>query len=501
MVRRGTLRRHAFQIALAVVLTPLLGVMAISGLESLFGDRIRENTEESAAEVGAALTSGGMEEARALAARRAKKHRQRIRVLDAGGEVRIDENALIGHSSREVLGDIFYGPERVFVLERLDRDIGPPLQRAEVSEALVSGRDGSCRASIPGNLFLCAAAVKVTGTGGSTRVVLVEGSSRRALQAVHESRRQLTKLVLFTAALGIVLAWWTVRSFVRPVEALRSELLARATAAVPQALSLPTSSRRVLGRPRELGELTEAFNTVLTALAERTRANEVFLADLAHEFKNPVAAVRACAERLAEPGPLAPARQERLAEALKQSAVRLDSLVTQFLELARAEAGLPNENREPMDVGEHLDGLVTSLRSDPRHESIRFDLTRPPGALVIQGVPQRLELAFRSLLENAASFAGRDGWVRVSASAGPESLQVAITDSGPGIPEEDLPRLFNRFFTRRGDRHGTGLGLALARAVVEAHGGRMEARSPPGEGATFVVSLPRRAHSTDTGPA
>lgn len=143
-----------------------------------------------------------------------------------------------------------------------------------------------------------------------------------------------------------------------------------------------------------------------------------------------------------------------------------------------------------MDVGGHLDGLVTALRGDPRHEGVRFELARPAGALGVQGVPQRLELAFRSLLENAASFAGPGGWVRVAVEAGPESLQVAITDSGPGIPPEDLPRLFNRFFTRRGDRHGTGLGLALARAVVEAHGGRVEARSPPGEGATFVVSLP-----------
>jgi two-component system sensor histidine kinase ChvG len=490
MTRRGTLRRHAFQIALAVVLTPLLGVMVISGLESLFGDRIRENTEQSAASVGAALTSGGVEGARELAARRARRYHQRIRVLDSRGGVLVDENALLNHGLRSLLGDIFYGPERVFVLERLDRDFGAPLQRAEVAEALVSGRDNSCRASIPGNLFLCAAAVRVSGTEGGSRVVLVEGSSRRALQEVHESRRQLVKLLLFTAALGIGLAWWTVRSFVRPVEALRSELLARATEAVPKALSLPEAPRRTLGRPRELGELTDAFNTVLTALGERTRTNEAFLADLAHEFKNPVAAVRACAERLAEPGPLDPARQERLAVALKQSAVRLDSLVTQFLELARAEAGLPNEGREPMDVGEHLDGLVTSLRNDPRHEGIRFELARPPGALVVRGVPQRLELAFRSLLENAASFAGREGWVRVTVSAGPESLQVAITDSGPGIPEADLPRLFNRFFTSRGDRHGTGLGLALARAVVEAHGGRIEVRSPPGEGATFVVGLP-----------
>jgi signal transduction histidine kinase len=490
MDRRGTLRRHAFLLALVVVLSPLLGVMAISGVESLFGDRIREKTEESAALVAEALRTDGVEAARTLAARRAWKYYQRIRVLDPRGTVFLDENRILGHGPRVLFGDVFYGPERAFVLERLDKDWGPPLGRAEVTTALVSGQDGSCRASIPGNLFLCASAVKVMGPEGDTRVVLVEGSSRRALQAVSESRRQLFKLLLFTAAVGLGFAWWTVRSFVRPVEALRSELLARANEAVPKALSGPAPSRNPLGRPRELGELTEAFNTVLTALAERTRTNEAFLADLAHEFKNPVAAVRACAERLAEPGPLDAARKERLAEALKGSAVRLDSLVTQFLELARAEAGLPNEEREPMDVGAHLEGLVTSLRSDPRHEGLRFELVRPPGPLVVQGVPQRLELAFRSLLENAASFAGRDGWVRVVVSREPEVLQVAMTDSGPGIPQEHLPHLFNRFFTRRGDRHGTGLGLALARAVVEAHAGRIEVRSPPGEGATFIVKLP-----------
>ncbi|MFP2909655.1 hypothetical protein ACLESD_32345 [Pyxidicoccus sp. 3LFB2] len=311
MSRRGTLRRHAFQIALVVVLTPLLGVMAISGVESLFGDRIRERTEESAALVAEALRTEGVEAARALAARRAGRYYQRIRVLDSEGTVYLDENRILGHGPRVLFGDVFYGPERAFVLERLDRDWGPPLGRAEVVEALVSGQDGSCRASIPGNLFLCASARKVNGLEGAVRVVLVEGSSRRALQAVHESQRQLVKLLLFTVALGLALAWWTVRSFVRPVEALRSELLARATQAVPKALALPDAPRRTMGRPHELGELTNAFNTVLTALAERTRTNEAFLTDLAHEFKNPVAAVRACAERLAEPGPLDPARQAR----------------------------------------------------------------------------------------------------------------------------------------------------------------------------------------------
>jgi signal transduction histidine kinase len=489
MNRRRTLRRHALLIALTVLLSPLLVVMVTSGFESLFGDRTLDRTEQSANEVAAALISGGLEKARQVGEATARKRIQRIRILDAHGTVQLDADKLVGRGITWFLGDIIYGPERVIVLETLDRDLGPLEQRMEFMKARETGHAASCRSLTAGNMFLCGAATHVRDPAGHTFMVYVEGGSRRALQALHESRRQLLKLSLFAAALGVALAYWTMRWFVRPVESLRNELLARATEAVPKALSMPTS-RMDLGRTRELGELTDAFNTVLAALAERTRTNEAFLADLAHEFKNPVSAIRVCAERMAEPGPLDEARKERLAEVLKQSAVRLDSLVTQFLELARAEAGLPNEGREPVDVGRHLEGLISSLRSDPRHEGVRFDFTAPSEALTLQGVPQRLDMALRNLLENAASFAGREGWVRVEATRRQEAVEVAITDSGPGIPAADLPRLFDRFFTRRGDRHGTGLGLALTRAVVEAHGGRVEVRSPAGEGATFVVILP-----------
>jgi signal transduction histidine kinase len=105
------------------------------------------------------------------------------------------------------------------------------------------------------------------------------------------------------------------------------------------------------------------------------------------------------------------------------------------------------------------------------------------------GVPDRLEGALRNLLDNAASFAASEVRVHVAASA--SEVEVRVGDDGPGITEADLPRVFERFFTTRKDRQGTGLGLSLARAVIEAHAGRVTASSPPGHGATFTATLPR----------
>lgn len=489
MERRRTLRQHAFLIALAVLLSPLLLVMSTNWIESLFGDRTIEHVENSAAGVARELKSGGLEKAQVLADKAAQRWSQRVRIVNAVGETKVDANRLVGDGALFVAGDIFYGPERKTVLGDLDREIATPAQRFDAAQLAQHSRTTGCSFITAGNLFMCHTAQIAVNPSGEKFAVLVEGSSRRALHPLYESRRQLLKLLFFAAALGVVLAWWTVRWFVRPVEALRTELLARAARAAPEAVALPKASGP-LGRPREVKELTDAFNAVLHALSERNKTNEAFLQDLAHEFKNPVAAVRASAERLCEPGPLDDERRARLADVLKQSSVQLDSLVTQFLELARAEAGLPDEAREKVDVGQHLSGLVSMMSRDPRYERVKFDVAEAGVPLLVQGVPQRIDVALRNLLENAASFAGDGGWVKASARAEGTEAIISISDSGPGIPHADLPRLFDRFFTRRGDRHGTGLGLALTRAVVHAHQGRVEVKSPPGSGATFTVALP-----------
>jgi signal transduction histidine kinase len=176
---------------------------------------------------------------------------------------------------------------------------------------------------------------------------------------------------------------------------------------------------------------------------------------------------------------------------LSESTGKLDRLVTQFLELARAEAGMPNEDRSLVDLQELLSGMLGRMRDDARHASISFDLTtESPDPLVVRGVAHRLESVFRELLENAASFSRESGHVEVRLCRLARVALVEVCDSGPGIPPERLSRVFTRFFTTRGGARGTGLGLALVRAVVEAHDGSVEADSVSGEGARFAVRLP-----------
>jgi signal transduction histidine kinase len=278
-------------------------------------------------------------------------------------------------------------------------------------------------------------------------------------------------------ALGL---WvWMGRQMVRPVESLRDELLARARAAAPRA-------DLAVERRDEIGDLAAAFNVLMTALGDRGKANTAFVADLAHELKNPVASARVCAERLASDAPLDEERRKRLGDALGASTARLDLLVTQFLELSRAEGGLPGESRAAIDLAGLTRGLGRTM-ADGHAVAICVDV--PEGeTFEVHGVASRIESVLRNVIDNALSFARER--VQVELRRDGDAVVVVVSDDGPGIAPADLPRVFDRFFTTRGDSRGTGLGLALARAVVEAHGGTMHAESLPSGGARFVVRLP-----------
>jgi signal transduction histidine kinase len=155
----------------------------------------------------------------------------------------------------------------------------------------------------------------------------------------------------------------------------------------------------------------------------------------------------------------------------------------------RAEAGLPTEAREPVALDALMAGLVEGARA--RHELMTLSLDAAP--LTVRAVPARLETALRNVLDNATAFAGPEdpeAWVGVTVYEDEGAAVIRVSDSGPGIAEADLPRIFERFFTTRVGSGGTGLGLALTATVVEAHGGSVEAASPPGGGAVITLRLP-----------
>ncbi len=484
-LRVHSLRTSALLVVLAVVASPLVLLFATNGVESLFVGRTRERAMEGRDEA-VALVRGAPGDVGTLSDRVdavARARDQRIRVLLPDGTVSVDRDHLVGHGWLFDVGDFVYGPDRVAVLSTFDAARPPLRARPEVRAALAAEHAEQCDHSTLGNLEICdaAAAVPLAGNGAGLAIVHAQGSSRRALDTLYASRRQLLKLTGFVLVLAVVLWFWMGRQMVRPVEALRDELLARARAAAPRA------DLRVT-RSDEIGDVAAAFNALMAALSERGRANEAFVADLAHELKNPVASARACAERLASDAPLDDERRHRLAQALGTSAGRLDVLVTQFLELARAEGGLPDEAREAVDLEALARGLA---RTAGEGSVVAIEVTVRPGRTAVHGVTSRIESVLRNLLDNALSFARTRVCIEVGSEG--DEAEVIVSDDGPGIPPADMPRVFDRFFTTRGDRHGTGLGLALARAVVEAHGGTIRAEAPP-EGARFVVRLPFTPH-------
>jgi len=463
--RLRSMRLRALLVVVIVVLSPLGLVAASSWIDESVGRRMAADVRAAADEVAAALATTPPAATLDDVARR---HDARMRIYDARGEIVAQIDRDDGTHPLQSLGMLLFGADGAPSLAEFDATLGPVSQREESLDA--ASTRVKCRSSDGAKLYVCSAARRA-----GDALVYVQESSRRPVRALYDLRYQIGRLAIVMLPVALLLAWWLGWRTVRPIEDLRRQVLAKAAVAAPGAdLSLP--------RRDEIGDLAAAFNGLLRTLDDRRTQNERFVADLVHEMKNPVAAIRACAEALEARSD--DERAARLARVLDESGAKLDALVTQLLDLARAEAGMPNEARGRVDVAALARGVVDSLRADSRW-TCAFEIDAEDAA--IDGVDHRIEAALRNLIENAASFAKSRVRVRVRAD---DRVAIDVEDDGPGIAAADLPRVLDRFFTTRGRAHGTGLGLALVRAIVDAHGGSVRAES--GEsGATFRVAFPR----------
>jgi len=488
-VIRTSLRRRTYAVVIAVVLAPLVVVAIAERLGVTEMKRMQAAVDGAATETSAELARSAPEAWGAAVERAAMQLDARVLVIDAAGRAVAAADHEAPESIRDRAGDAMFGPEGPPTLRAFDQERAPGFAWPEIDRARRDGRSSGCAVALSGGLLVCHTALRAVAPRQDL-VVLAQKSSPRAIRALFDLRYPLLKLTLYVLFLGALLALWLGRRIVLPIEQLRREVLRRA----PDPLHAPPIP---LSSNDEVADLGRAFNALLGALSLRSRANETFAADLAHELKSPIAALRACTDALENP--VDPARAARLARVLKESTDRLDALVSQFLELARAEAGLPHDERARLDLAALVRGIMDSLAAEERFAHVRFDIDAAPTNLL--GAAGPLESALRNILENAASFAGEAGWVRAHLRCEPTATIVEITDSGPGIGPENLPHVFDRFFTDRREKKGTGLGLAYAKAVIEAHAGTLAAVSEPGHGATFIVRLPAVSHTFHTAAA
>ncbi len=471
-----SLRLRALAVVLVVALLPLLVVAVAGWLRLGKGARISGRVQEVTARCAAVVADGDAAQWQGPLDDIARREKMRIRVLDGSDRVVVD----IDHLDR----GIEFIPEQVKIPPsedpgEFDRSLGALHERPETLTALEPGNaDGNaegCRTTRGADELFCHGVQRLDG--GGARLVYVQGNAPWSINILYESRYQLARLTLLVMPLALLLAFWLGWRLLQPIRELRQQLLDQAMQAAP-------GSRLEFERGDEFGDLATAFNTMAGRLEERTAANEAFMADLAHEFKNPVSAIRAAAESL-EKGATDPRRMERIVRVLNDSSHRLDTLLDQFLALARAEAGLPSEQRAEVPLDGLVGGLVEAHAARFPDITFRPDIASPARVF---GVAHELETVLRNLLDNAVAFA--EGTVDVELRRHDGWVEITVSDDGPGIPREDRPRVFDRFFSTRHGKKGTGLGLALVRAVIEAHGGTVAVDSPEGAGAVFRLRLP-----------
>jgi two-component system sensor histidine kinase ChvG len=251
-------------------------------------------------------------------------------------------------------------------------------------------------------------------------------------------------------------------------------------------------------RNDEIGELAESLSAMTRALYDRIDAIESFAADVAHELKNPITSLKSAVEMLERTKDAD--KRERLVQVVRNDLKRIDRLITDISDASRLDAELSRGQSAPVDIAKLLDIIVDiySGMDLPRGVKINFAADSANRAIV-QGLSERLGQVFRNLIDNAISFSPDGGVVRVSAQISGGRVLAEVEDEGPGIPEPDIERIFERFYTERPADHGfgknSGLGLAIARQIVASHGGRIWAenkRSSEGRriGARFIVELP-----------
>ena len=242
----------------------------------------------------------------------------------------------------------------------------------------------------------------------------------------------------------------------------------------------------------EIGRLAQAFNRMGERLREADRMKEEFFSHISHELRTPLTSVREAATLLRDevPGVLAP-KQARLVEIIAASTDRVLRLVNEILELSRLRAGLLAIDRRNVDIGNLVHRALEQVRPQAEARGLRMESNGAIDGARVLGDEERLLQVLVNLLGNAIKFTPPGGAVRLGVTADTDRVEVAVEDTGVGIPPEALPRVFERYWQARGTRAGTGLGLAIVKSIVEMHGGRVQAHSSEGKGSRFVVQLPR----------
>lgn len=355
--------------------------------------------------------------------------------------------------------------------------------------AALEGETGFAVRSVPGNSLVLITAVPVQRYKMVLGALMLTRSSSDINLALREVRLDILKVFAIALAVTVLLSLYLASTIARPVRRL-AEAAERVRHGHHRQHEIPDFG----DRGDEIGELSLALKEMTDALWARMDAIESFAADVSHEIKNPLTSLRSAVETAARIKD--PEQQKKLMDIILDDVQRLDRLISDISDASRLDSELSKAELETVD----LERLLTTL-IDARNETgghvIDFTCI---GELTLEGIESRLGQVFANLLANALSFSPANGSITVQALAQGKQVVVIVDDEGPGIPENKLQAIFERFYTERPDaeKFGThsGLGLSISRQIVEALGGTLNAENRRDEngkisGARFTVTLPK----------
>jgi len=317
------------------------------------------------------------------------------------------------------------------------------------------------------------------------------------LSTAHDLKL-LVALLMFSAVITVFFSLWVASTIAGRIGLVATGIGALATGdyasrvAVEGADEVTRLAVDVNGLARRLQEAEEQRQTLDRERRELTAA-------ISHDLRTPLASVRAMVEALDDHIVEDSAEVERYYGAMRREIERLNRLIDDLFELAQMDAGALRLERQPVALHEVAADVVDAMQAQARRDDVTVTLSvedEPPD-LLLDGA--RIERAIANLLRNALEHTPPGGRIEVAVTPEQQRVALRVTDSGDGIDQDDLPYIWQRFYRgeksrKRGPRaaDGAGLGLAIVRGIVEAHGGSVDATSTPGHGATFTVWLPSR---------
>lgn len=357
----------------------------------------------------------------------------------------------------------------------------------EIREALAGGQTVVDHKAAPDQTPVIIAATPV---GNQGMALLVTRNARDITENVRMARQTLAIIVGGALGVSILLSLFLARTIVEPLRKL-----VRAAVRVRLGRDRSVVVPRLPDRRDEIGLLARAISDMTGALRQRIDAVESFAADVAHELKNPLTSLRSALETLDRVE--APELRHQLIGVAQDDVRRIDFLVTEIADASRIDAELSRTVFEPVDMAQMVHGLVAERDQRGVNGSCEVTIIREGNEnLTVAGDAPRLERVLQNLLDNAVSFSPDNATIEIALGRRGNRVNIAVSDHGPGIPEDARERIFERFHSLRPAREEfgkhSGLGLAIARTIIEAHFGKLVAtdRIDGAAGARLEFSLP-----------